>query len=112
MAGAPLGNRNSAKGTSWNDALRRAIARAKDSNDRDALDQAADKLVAAAMKGDEWAIKELGNRIDGKSIQGVIDYTPPPVNPPVLLIGFELGGPGQQTAQSEDDAAGPCPESP
>lgn len=94
MAGAPLGNQNSAKGSSWNEAIRRAILRAKQKGGRNALDKAAEQLVQAAMDGQEWAIKELGNRIDGKSVQGVIDYTPPPEKPPTLNVNFQLGGPG------------------
>jgi len=107
MAGGQPGNQNAAKGATWNDAIRRALARAaaqKAEDPRQAratLDDIADRLIKAAADGDEWAIKELGNRLDGKSIQGVIDYTPPPVNPPVLNISFSRGGPG---AQPEPDS--------
>lgn len=69
--GAPEGNQNAKKGKAWELAIKRALARkAKDSFDR-GLDRVADKLVAAAIKGDTWAIKEVGDRIDGKAVQGV-----------------------------------------
>lgn len=35
------------------------------------LYKAASKLLTAAAKGDEWAIKELANRLDGRAFQAV-----------------------------------------
>lgn len=110
--GGQPGNNNAGRGSTWNNAIRKALERAQTDPKRAkaTLDKIAEKLVDAAANGDEWAIKELGNRIDGKSIQGVIDYTPPPVNPPVFNgINFDRGGPGAQPRP--DIPAEPDPES-
>lgn len=64
--GAPLGNKNAAKGKMWQQAIERVIAkRPKD------LEDAALALVAAAKAGDIAALKELGDRIDGKAVATV-----------------------------------------
>lgn len=65
MAGAPIGNNNATKNKLWSDTLRRAIA--QDRSDR--VRQAAERLLDEAAKGEPWAIKELADRLDGKSIQ-------------------------------------------
>ena len=61
-AGPPKGSRNGAYPGMWRDALRRACAR-----DRGAIDRIAKALVDAAIGGDISAIKEFGDRMDGKS---------------------------------------------
>ena len=68
--GAPIGNKNAAGGKErmWNDALRRAIK--QDSADR--LRMAAEQLLTLASEGESWAIKELGDRLDGKAAQAVL----------------------------------------
>lgn len=66
-AGAPVGNNNSIKSKPWRDALNRAIAQ----QDGKKLRAMADKLIAQAMKGDVSALKEIGDRLDGKAIQQV-----------------------------------------
>lgn len=65
MAGAPLGNRNAVKNKLWSDTLRRAIA--QDSGDR--VRRAAERLLDSASRGEQWAIKELADRLDGKAVQ-------------------------------------------
>lgn len=65
MAGAPIGNRNAVKNKLWAETLRRAIA--QDSGDR--VRKAAEKLLDSAAQGEQWAIKELADRLDGKSAQ-------------------------------------------
>lgn len=69
MAGAPTGNKNGAKGKQWLDSIRRAISRKANGDLNHGLDQLADKLVAAALAGDQWALMEIGNRFDGKPAQ-------------------------------------------
>ena len=61
---APKGNQNAKNKGVWRDAIRRALAKNKD-----ALDACAAQLVAAAMNGDLPALKELGDRLDGKPTQ-------------------------------------------
>lgn len=52
----------------WRDAIRKALARKAD-GDLQGIDVVADKLVAAAVGSDIAAIKEIGDRIDGKPKQ-------------------------------------------
>ena len=68
---APAGNQNAAKGKAWADAVKRAI-RAKYGKEWDeALADLARKLVDAADGGDFQALKEIGDRIDGKPKQQI-----------------------------------------
>lgn len=65
MAGAPIGNKNACKGKVWADALHRAIA--QDQGKRVRL--AAEKLLDEASRGQQWAIRELADRLDGRPRQ-------------------------------------------
>ena len=60
---APKGNRNNANGRKFAGAVRRAL------HDRAALQGIANKLVDLALSGEAWAIREIGDRIDGKPAQ-------------------------------------------
>jgi len=72
MAGAPLGNTNNTKGKMWTDAIKRAIARrAKDHTIDGGLNELADEFLEAVSKGDAWAFKELGDRVEGKPAQSL-----------------------------------------
>ena len=66
MAGAPFGNKNAAKAKRWQKALERALSRASNQDIDTGLDKAADMLVAACYEGDLGALRELGDRMDGK----------------------------------------------
>lgn len=63
--GAPVGNLNAAKEKKWYEALDRAIK--QDEGKR--LRAAAEKLLDLAAEGESWAVKELGDRLDGKPKQ-------------------------------------------
>jgi len=64
--GAPVGNQNAVKeNRRWSEALNRAIAQ----DDGKRLRTAAEKLLDQAADGQAWAIKELADRLDGKSVQ-------------------------------------------
>ena len=66
--GAPVGNTNGAKQNRiWGDAVRRVVAQ----NDSQKLRDLAEKLVSLAEAGDVAALKELGDRLDGKPAQQV-----------------------------------------
>lgn len=80
MAAAP-GNQYAAKAKQWQMAIERALDKRGAMDRRDALDALAEKLLVACDQGEGWALKELGDRLDGKSPQGVI------------LTGDEEGGP-------------------
>ena len=70
MAGAPLGNQNAARRTTeWKDALKRALERKNigRAKKRAAIDAIADKVVDQALAGDQFAIREIGDRLDGKA---------------------------------------------
>lgn len=63
-AGAPEGNQNAAKSKIWLDTIRRHLAkRPKD------LEDVAIAMFEAAKQGDMSAIKEIGDRLDGKVTQ-------------------------------------------
>lgn len=65
---APAGNKNGENGKRWKMAIDEALAlHGKDK--ADALKQVAEQLIIKAKTGDLAAIKELGDRIDGKSVQ-------------------------------------------
>lgn len=68
---APVGNQNAARGKMWKAAIERALD-ARGAGDRlAALNELAEKLLARAEEGDMSALKELGDRLDGKSAQSV-----------------------------------------
>lgn len=64
-SGPPLGSRNAARPRIWSDAIRRAILQGKK------LDKLAERLIAAAEEGDMVALKEIGDRVEGKVTQTV-----------------------------------------
>lgn len=77
-AGAPKGNKNGCKANRlWRDSINRALAQ----SDADRLRRIAEKLLDKAEEGDLGAMKELGDRLDGKPAQQVI------------MTGDEEGGP-------------------
>lgn len=65
---APEGNKNATKNKPWAEAIHRALL-AEDGKNLRAL---ADKLIARALEGDVSALKEIGDRADGKSVQAVV----------------------------------------
>lgn len=64
--GAPLGNDNNRKHQYWSDALRKYIT--QNPND---LMEAAQALFTKAKDGDVNAMKEIGDRLEGKPKQQV-----------------------------------------
>lgn len=64
--GAPIGNRNGAKGKEWEMAIRKALHQREGSLGRIAL-----KVVDSAEAGDQWAINHIADRLDGKPAQTV-----------------------------------------
>lgn len=62
--GAPIGNKNGSKNKPWT----RALERASHQNP-DAMRRIAEKVLKMAEEGDIAAIKELGDRLDGKPSQ-------------------------------------------
>jgi hypothetical protein len=68
--GAPLGNDNATKGKEWRNAIRRALAHKYGSASEGLLAVAA-KLIDKAEEGDIAALKEIGDREDGKPAQSI-----------------------------------------
>ena len=67
-AGAPEGNTNSSKNNRlWAETIRRAVTQ----SDAQRLRKIAEALLTKAEEGDMAAIKELGDRLDGKPAQTV-----------------------------------------
>lgn len=62
--GAPEGNNNAGKNKPWSEAIRMAVA-----HDRQALIKIAEKMIAMAKEGDIQAVKEIGDRLEGKPSQ-------------------------------------------
>jgi hypothetical protein len=76
---AAKGNQYAARGRVWRDAIDRAME-IRGAGDRvAALNELAAKLIDKAAEGDMSALKELGDRLDGKSVQPVAgaDGEPP-----------------------------------
>lgn len=72
--GAPFGNQNAVKAKRWAQAIDRALEKRSRSAGIEALDALAEKLLVLAEQGDLAALKELGDRMDGKAAQ-TIDAT-------------------------------------
>jgi hypothetical protein len=68
--GAPVGNKNAATTKRpWAEALQRALEAHKPIEQRQKLDALAVAVIEKAMSGDVQAIKEIGDRLDGKPRQ-------------------------------------------
>jgi hypothetical protein len=65
-AGAPKGNKNGTKGRVWSEALRMELAL-----DRKYIRKLARALLDKASEGDVSALKELGDRLEGKAVQNI-----------------------------------------
>lgn len=71
MAGAPKGNNNAGKGSQWREAISYALENYEGVEKGQALRKVAAKVVGMALEGDMQAIKEIGDRLDGKPVQAI-----------------------------------------
>ena len=79
--GAPLGNRNQSKTKPWADAIRRALARREKTGKGADLNRLAEALLDKAAEGDLTALRELGDRLDGRPSQAIsAEVTTPPIS--------------------------------
>jgi len=69
---APKGNQNAAKAKLWTAAIERALAKRSRVDAKEALDELAEKLLGKCDEGDMAALKELGDRLEGKPAQAII----------------------------------------
>jgi ribosomal protein L17 len=83
---APEGNTNSSKDNRlWANTIRRAVVQ----GDAQKLRAIAEKLIELAAEGDMSAIKELGDRLDGKASQS-IDLGSDPDRPVITKVVREI----------------------
>lgn len=76
-AGPPLGSANASKtNRAWSEAIRMAVARKEKENKPGALRDLADSLIDKVLAGDMTAVKEFGDRYEGK-VPNVIEGTGP-----------------------------------
>lgn len=86
--GGQPGNDNIVRGKMFTQALRRALARAKGAGTAEkGLEKVAAKLVSAGMKGQQWAVREIADRIEGKPAQAI---TGPEGGPVELVAGIKV----------------------
>lgn len=90
MAGAPLGNHNAANAKVWSAAIHRALAARSAMSRKEAIDALAERLLAKCDEGDMTALKEFGDRIEGKVPQGIVGDPEAPLLTTVrVLFGKE-----------------------
>ena len=88
--GAPVGNNNYRKGRPWTEAIHRALVRAEDAKDFRSLNALADKLLEKAADGDMSALRELGDRLEGKPAITVSGDPDAPLHL-VAISGADIG---------------------
>jgi hydroxymethylpyrimidine pyrophosphatase-like HAD family hydrolase len=81
---SPLaGNKNAISKRPFWSAVTQVLIEKKGVDKVDALKEIAKKLIEAAQAGEQWAIKELADRLDGRAAQQLI-HTGDPQNPVVI----------------------------
>jgi hypothetical protein len=68
---APIGNQYGARAKQWQMAIERALDKRGAMDRRTALDELAAVLLDQCAMGEAWALRELGDRLDGKPAQSV-----------------------------------------
>ena len=69
---APAGNNNAAKAKVWAAAIERALQKRSRLEQKEILDELADQLITLGLSGDLPALKEIGDRLEGKPAQAVV----------------------------------------
>jgi len=68
---AAVGNQYAARARVWRDAINRALEKRSGVDRMKAIDELAEKLLAKCDEGDMQALKEFGDRIEGKPAQPI-----------------------------------------
>lgn len=103
MAGAPKGNQNAARARVWRAAIERALDRRTKSraDGIKEIDALAEKLLDLVAMGDLAALKEFGDRIDGKPAQAIVgDSEADPIQTVSRIELVALDGNGTGSASS------------
>lgn len=101
---APLGNQNATKTKVWAASIKRALELRKPLDERKkVIDELAEKLIDECYDGDLAALKELGDRLDGKVPQGIIggDDDDPPIRTVSRIELVDLDGLGSNKAPAK-----------
>lgn len=70
---APINAKGAKSDKLWRDAIMRAVKRRMSGEgDPQALDKLVDKCVDMGLEGDMQAIKEIGDRLDGRPAQAIV----------------------------------------
>lgn len=83
---AAIGNQYAAKGKQWQMAIERALETRGAADRRAALDELAGVLLNKAAEGDMAALKEVGDRLDGRPAQAIVGDPEQPIS---LAIGWK-----------------------
>lgn len=86
---AAIGNNYAAKDKVWARAIKRALEKRSRSDQLEALDDLAEKLLTLCQEGDMSALKELGDRLDGKPTQAT-ELSGPNGGPVEAVTRFKL----------------------
>ena len=90
-AGAPVGNTNSSKDNRlWANTIRRAVLQ----SDAERLRRIAEALLTKAEDGDITAIKEIGDRLDGKAV-AVTEISGPDGSAIPVSVGLDFVKPNR-----------------
>ena len=84
-SGGQPGNQNAAKGRRWAIAIEKALELRSKADQQKALVELAGKLLDKCAKGDLQALKELGDRLDGRPSQAV-SVSGDPDNPIIQTV--------------------------
>ncbi len=70
--GAPIGNQNAANAKVWKAAIERALDKRGAGDRKLAIDALAEKLLQKCDEADMAALREFGDRIEGKPAQVIV----------------------------------------
>lgn len=84
--GGQPGNSNATKNKLWSETLRRALL----ADDGKKLRALADRLIERAQEGDTSALKEIGDRLDGKPAQSITGADGGPIESKVDVTGLSI----------------------
>lgn len=103
---APVGNQYATKARLWAQAINRALEKRSKSDQLEALDDLAEKLLDLCAAGDLGALKELGDRLDGRPCQQIIATDAEGRTVAIALVSYSDPSPVYAPALPAPDTAG------